>query len=251
MKAYNKIINKLKENREKIYFIHYSCQNLSDENEGYSPRITSIAVLHMLSSQMHSFSIHLIAEGMKIPRDDIFNKYNEIETIMLERFFNFISNRPSDAVWIHWNMTNINFGFETIEHRYNVLTGKEPIHIDEKNKFNLSYLLKRKYGSNYVNDPKMINLMELNGGRDRNFLTGEEEVTAYKAKEFIKLHNSTMCKVYFFRDVYGKMLFNKLRTNTNSLRYKINTLYQNPIIQIIGIIGIIGSIIATIVAIVK
>lgn len=46
MKEYKQIIKKLKTDEDKIYFIHYSCQSLSDNNEGYSPRITSIAVLH-------------------------------------------------------------------------------------------------------------------------------------------------------------------------------------------------------------
>ncbi len=39
----NALMKLLNENGNKIYFIHYSCQNLSDDNEGYSPRITSIA----------------------------------------------------------------------------------------------------------------------------------------------------------------------------------------------------------------
>lgn len=65
-KANNATIRELNENDEDIYFIHYSCQNLSDDNEGYSPRITSIAVLHMISDQMYSFSMHLIAEELKI-----------------------------------------------------------------------------------------------------------------------------------------------------------------------------------------
>ena len=245
MKAYRKIIDKIESKREKVYFIHYSCQNLSDENEAYSPRITSIAVLHMLSSQMHSFSIHLIAEEMHIQRENIFEEYDDIERNMLEKYFNFISNRKEDSIWIHWNMTNINYGFETLEHRFKVLTGKDPIHIDEHNKFNLSYILKRRYGSNYAKDPKMLNLMLLNNReKDRNFLSGEEEVRAYKAKEFIKLHNSTMCKVYFFRDVYNKLRVNRLKTETNKLRYKINNISQNPIVQIVGLVGIIGTLLS-------
>ncbi len=68
-------------------------------------------------------------------------------------------------------------------------------------KYNLSNIIKKKYGPKYANDPKMLNLMILNGEKDRFFLSGEEEVTAFKAKEFVKLHNSTMCKVYFFKDI--------------------------------------------------
>jgi hypothetical protein len=201
-KSAKKIISKIEAKYQQLYFIHYSCQNLGDDNEGYSPRITSIAILHSASSQMYSFSIHIVAEELHIMRDSIEDNFDKIEMEMLDRYFNFISER-SDSIWIHWNMTNINFGFEAIEHRYKVLTGKNPITIDEKNKFNLSSLLKKRFGKNYANDPKMQSLMELNNEKSRSFLTGAEEVSAFKAKEYVKMHNSTMSKVYFFRN-YNK-----------------------------------------------
>lgn len=248
-KTKNDIVKVLNENAEKIYIIHYSCQNLSDDNEGYSPRITSVAVLHMSSDQMYSFSIHLIAEELKISREDIFDRYDEIEEIMLRRFFEFAESRDNDSIWIHWNMTNINFGFETLEHRFRVLTGEIPFHINEKNRYNLSEIIQKRYGSNYAKHPKMLSLMELNDGRDRNFLKGDEEVSAYKAKEFVKMHNSTMCKVYFFKSVFNKLVTNRLRTETNQWRYKINELYQNPIVQVLGIVGVFGTIISLAVAI--
>lgn len=237
----------LNENANKIFFIHYSCENLNDANEGYSPRITSIAVLHMESNQMSSFSMHLIAEEMHIKRDEISERYNDIESKMLERFFALAESKGNEAIWIHWNMSNINFGFETLEHRFRVLTDNEPYHINEETRFNLSALISKKYGSNYAKDPKMINLMELNGGKHRDFLTGAEEVTAFKANEFIKMHNSTMCKVIFFKSAFQKMNSDKLRTETNQFRYKVNELYQNPIVQMLGIIGVLGTIISLII----
>lgn len=95
-------------------------------------------------------------------------------------------------------MSNINFGFEALEHRYRVLTDKVPSKIADANKYNLSSLISDIYGSNYVDHPKMPNLMELNGGKPRDFLTGLEEVEAFDRKEYIRLHKSTMSKVYFF-----------------------------------------------------
>lgn len=242
------LLKKLNERGDRIYFIHYSCQNLSDDNEGYSPRITSIAVLHMASDQMYSFSMHLIAEEIKIKRETILDHYDDIEKVMLKRFFEFAQTRDKDSIWIHWNMTNINFGFETLEHRFRVLTGEAPYHIDEKNRYNLSKLIRNRYGSNYAKDPKMLNLMELNGGRERSFLKGDEEVCAYKAKEFIKLHSSTMCKVYFFKSVFNKLSRNRLRTETNQWRYRISELYQHPLVQVLGIIGVIGTLISIVIA---
>lgn len=239
------------ENTNNVFFIHYSCENLNDANEGYSPRITSIAVLHKESNQMSSFSMHLIAEEMQIDRNQISDKYNEIEAIMLERFFHFAESKGGDAVWLHWNMTNINFGFETLEHRYRVLTREEPYHIDEKSRVNISSLVAKKYGSNYAKDPKMVNLMEMNGGKHRDFLTGAEEVTAFKANEFVKMHNSTMCKVKFFQSVFHKLKTNSLRTATNQFRYKVNNIYKHPVVQIIGILGILGTIASLIVMLIK
>jgi hypothetical protein len=170
---------------------------------------------------------------------------------MLEKYFEFIDSRKENSIWVHWNMSNVNYGFEVLEHRYKVLTGKEPIHIDEISKYNLSNIIKKKYGSSYAKDPKMLNLMLLNDEKDRNFLNGEEEVRAFKAKEFVKLHNSTMCKVYFFKDVYIKLNLNKLRTENNQFKYKLNQLYQNPILQIISILGIVGSIASLIYTLIK
>lgn len=247
MKTYKDILENINNGISDLYFIHYSCQSLSDDNEGYSPRITSIAVLHSESYQMFSFSIHLVAERLKINRDLIFDRYEEIELKMLQDFFDFVSERIDKAIWVHWNMSNINFGFEALEHRYTVLSGNPCNHISENNKHNLSNIIKLKYGPKYAKDPKMKYLMVLNNILHRDFLNGEEEVTAFKAKEFIKLHKSTMCKVYFFNEVYNRIMSNKLKTETNRLRYKINEIYQSPIVQIITMVGTIGTIISLIV----
>lgn len=248
-KEYKKIIEKIKSNEDNVYFIHYSCQSLSDDNEGYSPRITSIAVLHKKSYQMHSFSIHLVAERLKVKREEIFERYEELEKQMMIEFFDFVKERIDKAIWLHWNMSNINYGFETLEHRYQILTGMKCVHINENKKFNISNLLWLRYGDNYVKDPKMLSLMEKNGGVHRDFLSGADEVSAYKAKEFVKLHKSTMCKVYFFNSTFDKLLDNKLRTDKNGFWFTVEYMYQSPIIQLLGIVGIIGTICSLVYAI--
>ena len=88
----------LKKNISQLVAIHYSCQNLNDFNEGYSPRITSIAVLHLGSGTMHSFSIHLIAEIKKINRDQIEEHYDDLEAEMLSNFYTFEMKRGSGLV---------------------------------------------------------------------------------------------------------------------------------------------------------
>lgn len=115
----------LQENEHNLYVIHYSCENLNDNNENYSPRVTSIAVLHLKSNTMHSFSIHLIAEKMKISRGEIDQNYDVLEKKMLEDFYEFVKE-SDEIVWLHWNMSNINYGFEALSHRYEVLTEEKP-----------------------------------------------------------------------------------------------------------------------------
>ncbi len=112
-------------------------------------------------------------------------------------------------------------------------------------------MLNHKYGPNYAKHPKMLSLMELNGEKHRDFLTGEEEVSAFKAGEFVKMHKSTMCKVYFFEMVLRKMQSNELKTETNRFKYFVNELYKNPVVQIIGIVGIAFSIVSTIIFIIQ
>lgn len=149
----DKLVDEILSKKENTYLIHYSCQNLNDSNEGYSPRITSIAVLHLKSSQMSSFSVHTIAEELKINKSEIVDHFDEIEKIIVERFFKFAESKGENVKWVHWNMKNINFGFEHLEHRYRILTNQEPFHINEKNRYNLSSMLNHKYGPNYAKHP--------------------------------------------------------------------------------------------------
>ena len=243
------LLGKITNNIERVYFIHYACQSISDDYQWKSPRIASIEVLHYKSSQVNSFSIHLVAEELGFEKDDIEENYEKIELVMLENFISYISSREKESIWIHWNMTNINYGFQAIEHRYKVISKKDCYMIPEENKINLSAILSLKYGARYCEEPKMQNLMLLNRLEDKHFIAGKGEITVFKAKEYVKLHHSTMSKVYLFKEVYKRMITNKLATNTNRARYVINKMYQNPIIQILGIIGAIGSIIGLLIVI--
>lgn len=234
-------INFLTKNTNSLLVVHYSCQNLNDNNEGFSPRITSIAVQHVGSSTMHSFSIHLIAEIQKISRSNIEQHYDELEAKMLNDFYRFIQDHQ-DHYWLHWNMTNINFGFETIEHRYRVLTQKMPPKVDDSKKYNLSTLVSQLYGVDYVDHPKMPNLMELNGGKSRDFLTGGEEVTAFERKEYIKLHKSTMSKVYFFKSVFHKLQSQKLQTARSNWPTKLNYALESLPAKVLSLVAVLFTV---------
>lgn len=230
----------LKENEQSLFIVHYSCQNLNDNNENYSPRITSIAVFHVGSSTMHSFSIHLIAEIKGIAREDIHDHYDDLEGEMLNQFFGFLAENDN-GYWLHWNMSNINYGFEALAHRYKVLTQKDGKRIPDSRKFNLSALILSVYGKNCVEHPRMASFMKLNDGEHRDNLSGKEEVDAFAAKEYVKLHKSTMSKVYWFQHMYFLLQQNKVRVHNKNWGYKVNHFLERPTVKALGFIAVLFS----------
>ncbi len=231
----------LKDNVGMLFAIHYSCQNLSDNNESYSPRITSIAVLHIGSDVMHSFSLHLVAEIMGISRDQIHEHYDEIEKRMLKDFFEFVSAHDN-YYWLHWNMSNTNYGFEALVHRYRVLSQEIPSRIEDSRKFNLSSLILRRYGNDCVDHPRLTKLMEVNGGIHREIISGEDEVAAFEAKEYLKLHKSTMAKVYWFQKMFFKLKNNKVKTQRSNISHKVNVFVEKPFVKLLGFIAVVYTI---------
>ena len=231
----------LKENEQNLFIVHYSCQNLNDNNENYSPRITSIAVLHVGGSTMHSFSIHLIAEVKDIERSTIHEHYNELECEMLKQFFDFVAEN-NNAFWLHWNMSNINYGFEALAHRYKVLSKSDPKRIPDSKRYNLSALLLSVYGKNCVEHPRMQSFMKLNDGEHRDNLSGKEEVDAFTEKEYVKLHKSTMSKVYWFQHMYFLLQQDKVNVHSRNWGHKVNYFLERPAVKVLGFIAVLFSI---------
>ncbi|MBE3102869.1 MAG: hypothetical protein IMZ40_01375, partial [Bacilli bacterium] len=140
-------LDSLEETAAKVLFIHYSCESFYDIKDGRTARITSIAVRFFNTGQSESFSIHKTAEREK-RFSSIEDHYDELERLMLNDFFRFIK-KHENYKWIHWNMRDIGFGFQAINHRYSVLGGK-PTEILDENKFDLADKLKVIFGSNYI-----------------------------------------------------------------------------------------------------
>lgn len=189
--------------------IHYSCESFYNRPDGSSPRITSIAVRNLGSGQTTSFSIHQIAEIKNYSRSDIEKHYEQLEKLMLEDFYKYVKDHKK-YTWAHWNMRDINYGFQAIAHRYKVLGGL-PEEIDESNLVDLSRSLIAIYGVKYIEHPRLQKLMEKNKITHRDFLIGADEATAFEKKEYVKLHQSTLRKV----DVLGNIME---RTDDGSLK---------------------------------
>lgn len=167
---------RIRKEPESFYIIHYSCQSLNDDNEGLSARITSIGVTHFSTEQTVSFSTHAMAEEMGIARDHVQCRFDEVEWKLIKEFYEFIKERRN-MFWVHWNMRNVTYGFEHLEHRYRVLKAKiapdasDASVIPVERRVNLNDMLEEKYGAGYVGHPRMKNLMEINGGVHRHLDT--------------------------------------------------------------------------------
>lgn len=229
-------IKELKARPENFYLIHYSCQSLYDDNEGLSPRITSIAITHYASEQTVSFSTHAVAEELGIQREDVRARFDEVELQLITQFYAFVRDRR-DKFWVHWNMRNLTYGFEHIEHRYRSLGARDASVIPVERRINLNDMIARRYGSDYAAHPKLASLMELNGGTHRHFLTGEEEVQAFQNNEFIRMHNSTLSKVGFFSSALNKMVKGKLKTASRGIGVALDRLFESRHAKAVGLIG--------------
>ena len=226
----------IRRNPENFYIIHYSCQSLNDDNDGLSPRITSIGVTHFSSEQTVSFSMHAIAEELKVPRERVMVELDQIEMRLLKGFYDFARDRR-DKFWVHWNMRNLSFGFEHLEHRYRILGGENAPVIPVERRINLNDMLSDRYGSNYAKHPKMKSLMLLNGGIHKNFLSGEEELAAFQNHEFLRMHKSTLSKLQFFHFAIRQVLAGKLKTETRGLGVMLDRMFESRLSKGVGLVS--------------
>ena len=64
-------IESIANNANHAFVIHYSCESFYDTPNGRSARITTIATRNLDSGQTRSFSIHQVAEKLKIDFEKI------------------------------------------------------------------------------------------------------------------------------------------------------------------------------------
>ncbi|WP_306119114.1 MULTISPECIES: hypothetical protein [unclassified Roseitalea] len=196
-----------------VWIIHYSCESFYDRVEGRSPRITSVALRKLDSAQTISFSIHQVAERRRIPFDQIEQHYDDLEKEMLAAFFGHLGSHRG-MKYLHWNMRDVNYGFQAIEHRFRVL-GEEPAYlVEDDKKFDLSRMLIDIYGVGYIDHPRMEKLLAKNHIAPRDFLNGAGEAKAFEERNFAALHQSTLRKVDVIANIAGRAHDRNLKTNT-------------------------------------
>lgn len=235
--------------RDMFLVIHYSCESFYDIKDGHTPRVTSLAVRNLSTGQTVSFSIHKSAEESHIPLSEIAANYDGLERRMLGEFFDFLRSRHGHH-FVHWNMRDINYGFQAIEHRYKVLGG-EPFVVDDSRKFDLARELIALYGVGYSPHGKsgrLHSLMEINHITAKDALTGAEEAKAFDDKEFVKLHQSTLRKVDVMANILERVFDGSLKTSATWR--EVNGIHPAVIIElvkehwawslVVGLVALVG-----------
>lgn len=197
------LIDRLFAHPNNVWVVHYSCESFYERPAGQSPRITSIAVRNLGSGQTTSFSIHKAAERQGIEFEKIDSSYNELEKKMLSEYFEFLKARQG-AGYLHWNMRDVNYGFQAIEHRFEVLKGK-PYVVPDDAKFDLSRLMVNIYGDDYIGHPRLESIMQKNNMEVLDFLNGRQEAEAFETKQFAALHQSTLRKSHVIANIARKV----------------------------------------------
>jgi len=172
---------------------------------------------------------------------------------MLDEFGEFLQ-RNLHCTWVHWNMRDINYGFQAIEHRHKVLGGTPPQRLPEERKFDLARALINIYGVGYAGHPRLESIVKINRITDRSFLVGKDEAEAFDNGEFVKLHQSTLRKVDIFANLFGRVLDGSLKTNATW--WEARGIHPQAISELVSehwawaLIALLGSV-ASIVALVR
>ena len=250
------LLRSIVKNPETTLVIHYSCESLFDRGDGSSPRINSISVKFLGSGQQRSFSINQLAEREKVPMDKISSNYAKLERMLLDEFYKFV-DKYKDFKWVHWSMNFNNIGFPALAHRYMVLGG-DPISIPDTNLIDLSAILKKIYGQNYISRPPLYNLINKNDLQTQQLLTGKEEAFAIEAGKYFEASQSTESKIYILSKILYKVVDGHLKTNASTIKWKILTIralvekfLTSNFFKILGLIGALASIVGLIYVIIK
>lgn len=209
------ILSNIEKRPDHYKIIHYSCESFC--SNGFSPKIISIAIMDLGSRQINNFSINYYAELHNATKEELIEKYSEFEKELLSDFFKYLSNNL-EYYWIHWNMDDSSYGFEALYNRYRVL-GNEPTRISTEKIINLNFLIEEIYGYNYVADPRMKNLKELNQIHSRSFKSGSEEAELFEKNEFSQISMSTQSKVSLFSKFIDYMTDDRLKTQIPCTRF--------------------------------
>ena len=178
---------------QKKLIIHYACTSLE---AGPKNHITAISVYDLESMEEHSFSLY--EEKQVSGKEPI----DVLEESMLQKFFDFTASY-FEPLWIHWHMSEHNYGFEVLRERYMLLSGQEAPQfgdtIDLADMFYVSY--KEQCGIY----PKLLPIIRANKLPTLHILSGAEEAKAFVKGNYKKIQRSSLNKVLVMSNLYHRL----------------------------------------------
>lgn len=243
-KSYNDFKKKINE-PSNVLLINYSYSYVNIEQTEISPIITAITIRSLDRRENKYFSIIREAEKADIEIEDIEDNYDELEFSVLKAFNTFLKEHD-DYIWIHWEMSQENYGFEAIKHRFNIIAnelGKALESISANNIIDLNHLLEDMYGKEYTQDTdKLKSLMIENSFKDTQiYLTSKKESEIFNNKNFSLIQRSLQCKMDFMFIMIDKLSTSSLKIphkNTYSIFIEI---ISHPLFHLIGWVATITS----------
>lgn len=216
-----------------VYVIHYACQSFSAAPLRTSPRIAAIAVRKLENGQTECFSIHREAELLRS------HDLSYLERSMLDKFFQYLAQHRG-AEFIHWNMRDLTFGFQAIEHRYESLGGK-PLRVDEHRRHDLALSMLRMYGENYAEHPILETLARKNNLSVAGLLHGQSEAQAFEQGQYLAVAQSVQGKVKLIAEIVDRAKTGSLKTDADwwtANKFKVREIYEmcfdNPLKALVG-----------------
>jgi hypothetical protein len=212
---------------ERFAVLHYSSEGLYDGGGevGASARITSVAVMQLENRRIMSFAPHAIAEELAA-RGDPCPRMDAVERVMIDRLHAFLALHR-DRYIIHWNMRDLVFGFEHLEHRDRVLGGSGLAPVPEEQRLDLHAALKQRYGPAFAPTPRLTSLMLLNGFRKDAVLSGAEEAAAFRCGDHIRMHRSTISKVEFMAHAIALARKRRLKTEGGGVIVRLDRMLDS------------------------
>ena len=237
-----KYFEKLMENPSKVLIIHYSQSKIyDDEYNDISPLISSIVVKALDGTFEKFFSIYYEADKASIPLEEIENSYRDLELRVLQSFNDFV-RKKKDYFWVHWDMKNIEFGFDAIKHRFEkIFQGlkdeKQFEEIPDNKKFNLKTILEDIYGEKFASTTdKLSSLISLNNENviNNDYLTLEKEQSEFEKKNYQSILKSIGCKVNFICKVLKLLDAKRLKVANKNNYARFVDMVSHPIFTFIG-----------------
>lgn len=232
---------------ETVWVVHYACQSFAPGKGIKSPRITAFAARNLGTGQTETFSLHAEAELLGLNPVGVLARLDQLERSMLDKVFAFLRVNARNA-FLHWKMRSSTFGFQAIEHRYQVLGGT-PVQIGEQSRFDLAWLIEEIYGPGYVPAPHFENLAKLNKIPLGGFLPGAAEAEAFVRSDYLAVQRSTAAKVGLLFDIAHRTQARTLATETSWISMNLGIVREaaalfrdNPVKALAGIlIAVVGG----------